>query len=103
MFKLQHRKLLGQNLRNHASPKSTRRQNIRLIQRPHFTRRVLGQRQVRCQPGNSFDFLAGVWLAVLGGFVLAVGRVGFATLAEVDSACEFADYGEVCVSADFLF
>ena len=50
-----------------------------------------------CDPLN---FPARVWFRVERGFVRTVGWIGFRAVAEVDSACEFADDSEVDARAD---
>lgn len=85
-----------------AAPESARGEHVGLVQAPDLAGRGLCEGQVCPEAGDAFDLLARVGLAVLGEFVLAVGRVAFDPVAEVDATREFADDHEVGALAHFL-
>ena len=100
MPKLQLRKLVLHNLANHLPPQPTRSQHVRLVQTPHFLRRLRSHGQMRRQPRHALNLCPGI-----GFRVPSVPVVVFLLfpLPEVDAPRQLADDGEVDPAADVLF
>ena len=100
MLQLQMRIILLHHLSHHLPPQPTRRQYIRLIQTPHFLRRICRHGQMCSKMRYSLNLRAGVRLSIPR---LAILLSCFFPLAEIDTAGQFADDGEVDAAAYFGF
>ena len=100
MPKLQLRKLLLHHLAHNPPPQATRSKHIRLVQAPHFPRRLLSHGQMRRQPRHALNLRPGIGFRVPRVPVIVLLLLA---LPKVNAPRQLADDGEVDAAADVLF